>query len=68
MTKHVLRLAAISPALIALSGCSYFGIDQYFNQDKVQYESSNTRQNLEEESFPESRERKSSCNRNTANG
>lgn len=47
MTKHVLRLAAISPALIALSGCSYFGIDQYFNQDKVQYESSNTRQNLE---------------------
>ena len=49
MTKHTLRLAALAPAVMSLTGCAYFGIDinSAFNNDKVQYEASNTRANLE---------------------
>lgn len=48
MTKPLLRLIAAAPIAAALSGCSYFGID-VLNQsdDKIQYEASNTRANLE---------------------
>lgn len=49
MTKHTLRLAALAPAVMSLTGCAYFGIDidSPFSDDKVQYEASNTRANLE---------------------
>ena len=39
------RLAAAAAAIASLSGCTFLGID--FNDDKVQYESSNSRANLE---------------------
>ena len=45
MTKRSLRAAALCPALLALGGCSVLGIN--FSDDKVQYEASNTRANLE---------------------
>ncbi len=45
MPKHSLRLAALAPAIAALAGCSVLGID--FTDEKVQYESSNSRANLE---------------------
>lgn len=43
--KLSLRLAAAAAAVAAVSGCSVLGID--FSKDKVQYESSNSRANLE---------------------
>lgn len=45
MSLRAFRLAAACAAIASLSGCSYLGID--FNDDKVQYESSNSRANLE---------------------
>ncbi len=47
MSKHALRFAAILPALLALTGCESLGLDSVFSKDKVQYESSSTRANLE---------------------
>ena len=45
MNKRTLRAAALCPALLVLGGCSALGIN--FTDDKVQYEASNTRANLE---------------------
>ena len=45
MNKRSLRAAALCPALLVLGGCSALGIN--FSDDKVQYEASNTRANLE---------------------
>ena len=45
MNKRTLRAAALCPALLVLGGCSALGIN--FSDDKVQYEASNTRANLE---------------------
>ena len=45
MTKLSLRLAVLAAAATAVSGCSVLGID--FTDEKVQYESSNSRANLE---------------------
>lgn len=45
MNKRSLRAAALCPALLVLGGCSALGIN--FTDDKVQYEASNTRANLE---------------------
>lgn len=45
MIKRSLRVAALCPALLVLGGCSALGIN--FSDDKVQYEASNTRANLE---------------------
>lgn len=49
MTKHTFRLALLAPAAMSLTGCAYFGLDvpSPFSDDKVQYEASNTRANLE---------------------
>ena len=44
MSMRAFRLAAAA-AIASLSGCTFLGID--FNDDKVQYESSNSRANLE---------------------
>lgn len=43
--KLSLRLAAAAAAVAAVSGCSVLGVD--FGKEKVQYESSNSRANLE---------------------
>ena len=45
MSMRAFRLAAAAAAIASLSGCTFLGID--FNDDKVQYESSNSRANLE---------------------
>ena len=45
MNKRSLRAAALCPALLILGGCSALGIN--FTDDKVQYEASNSRANLE---------------------
>lgn len=45
MSLRAFRLAAAAAAIASLSGCTFLGID--FNDDKVQYESSNSRANLE---------------------
>ena len=45
MTKLSLRLAVLAAAATAVSGCSVLGID--FTDEKVQYESSNSRANPE---------------------
>ena len=47
MKKNTLCLTALAPALLALGGCSVLGVDDVFNQESVQYESSSTRANLE---------------------
>ena len=45
MSLRAFRLAAACAAIASLSGCTFLGID--FNDEKVQYESSNSRANLE---------------------
>ncbi len=45
MSLRAFRLAAVAAAIASLSGCTFLGID--FTDDKVQYESSNSRANLE---------------------
>ena len=45
MSMRAFRLAAAAAAIASLSGCTFLGID--FNDDQVQYESSNSRANLE---------------------
>ncbi len=45
MVTHALRAAAAASVVVALSGCSALGID--FTDEKVQYESSNSRAPLE---------------------
>ena len=45
MVKHALRAAAAASVAAALAGCSTLGID--FTNEKVQYESSNSRAPLE---------------------
>lgn len=45
MKKTVLRVAVLAALPVALSGCSY--LEQTFTNDKVQYESSNSRAPLE---------------------
>lgn len=45
MTKQTLRLAALLPAALLMTGCTFLGIN--FDDEKVQYETSNSRANLE---------------------
>ena len=45
MMKRTLCVAALCPALMMIGGCANFGFN--FSDDKVQYESSSTRANLE---------------------
>ena len=47
MKKNTLCLTALAPVFLALGGCSVLGVDDVFNQESVQYESSSTRANLE---------------------
>lgn len=45
MTKQTLRLAALLPAAFLMTGCTFLGIN--FDDEKVKYETSNSRANLE---------------------